>query len=209
MQALQLGDIAPNFSINSSQGSINLHHYLGSSWGVLYSHPADYTPVCTTELGRTAQLQHEFDARNVKVLALSIDAASSHLSWISDINETQNCTVQFPIIADEAKEVAIQYGMLHPNASVHATVRSVFIIDPNKKVRLTMTYPMNVGRNFAEILRVIDALQLADKETVSTPADWQLGQPVIVPPSVPTDAASAKYGHRLTIVKPYLRYVQL
>ena len=177
---LQLGDLAPNFTINTTKGIIDFYEYLGDSWAVLFSHPADYTPVCTTELGATAHLHTAFLERNTKVIALSVDAIESHQKWIEDINETQHCVVNFPIIADTDKVVSNLYGMLHPNASETATVRSVFIIGPDKKIKLTFTYPMSVGRNFNEILRVIDSLQLSAKYPISTPANWQNGDDVIV-----------------------------
>ncbi len=204
--SLRLGDDAPNFTANSSIGQINLYEYLGDSWGVLFSHPADYTPVCTTELGRTANLQAEFEKRNVKVLALSVDPVDKHHGWINDINETQNCNVQFPIIADEDRTVANLYDMIHPNASLTATVRSLFIIGPDKKVKLTITYPASTGRNFFEILRVIDSLQLTAHHSVATPADWKEGEDVIVVPAVTTEDAIKKFPKGVKIVKPYLRY---
>ncbi len=204
--SLRLGDDAPNFTANSSIGEINFYEYLGDSWGVLFSHPADYTPVCTTELGRTANLQAEFEKRNVKVLALSVDPVDKHHGWINDINETQNCNVQFPIIADEDRTVAHLYDMIHPNASLTATVRSLFIIGPDKKVKLTITYPASTGRNFFEILRVIDSLQLTAHHSVATPADWKEGEDVIVVPAVSTEDAIKKFPKGVKIVKPYLRY---
>ncbi len=206
--SLRLGDDAPNFTANSSIGQINLYEYLKDSWGVLFSHPADYTPVCTTELGRTANLQAEFEKRNVKVLALSVDPVDKHYGWINDINETQNCNVQFPIIADEDRTVANLYDMIHPNASLTATVRSLFIIGPDKKVKLTITYPASTGRNFFEILRVIDSLQLTAHHSVATPADWKEGEDVIVVPAVTTEDAIKKFPKGVKIVKPYLRYTQ-
>jgi alkyl hydroperoxide reductase subunit AhpC len=204
--SLRLGDDAPNFTANSSIGEINLYEYLGDSWGVLFSHPADYTPVCTTELGRTANLQAEFEKRNVKVLALSVDPVDKHHGWINDINETQNCNVQFPIIADEDRTVANLYDMIHPNASLTATVRSLFIIGPDKKIKLTITYPASTGRNFFEVLRVIDSLQLTAHHSVATPADWKEGEDVIVIPAVTTEDAIKKFPKGVKIVKPYLRY---
>jgi alkyl hydroperoxide reductase subunit AhpC len=204
--ALRLGDDAPNFTAQSSIGEINFYEYLGDSWGVLFSHPADYTPVCTTELGRTANLQEEFAKRNVKVLALSVDPIDKHHGWISDINETQNCNVQFPIIADEDRTVATLYDMIHPNASATATVRSLFIIGPDKKVKLFITYPASTGRNFFEILRVIDSLQLTANYSVATPADWKEGEDVIVVPAVTTEDAIKKFPKGVKVVKPYLRY---
>lgn len=205
--SIQLGDIAPNFISETSKGSIDFHEYLGDSWGVLFSHPADFTPVCTTELGRTAALQSEFSKRNVKAIAVSVDDVDSHKSWISDINETQNVNVDFPIIADSDKKVAHLYGMIHPNASETATVRSLFVIDPNKKVRLTITYPASTGRNFNEIIRVIDSLQLTDQHKLATPADWKQGEDCIVVPSVSTADAKNIFGE-VNEVKPYLRYVK-
>jgi alkyl hydroperoxide reductase subunit AhpC len=204
--SLQLGDIAPNFTAATSIGEIDFHNFLGNSWGVLFSHPADYTPVCTTELGRTAALKSEFEKRNVKVLALSVDGVDSHLGWINDINETQNTKVEFPIIADPTKTVANLYGMIHPNASETFTVRSLFVIGPDKKIKLTITYPASTGRNFNEVLRVIDSLQLTADYSVATPADWKEGEDVIVSGSVKTEDIPTKFpkGHR--IVKPYLRY---
>lgn len=204
--SLRLGDDAPNFTANSSIGKINLYEYLGDSWGVLFSHPADYTPVCTTELGRTANLQSEFEKRNVKVLALSVDPIDKHHGWINDINETQNCNVQFPIIADEDRTVANLYDMIHPNASATATVRSLFIIGPDKKIKLTITYPASTGRNFFEVLRVIDSLQLTAHHSVATPADWKEGEDVIVVPAVSTEDAIKKFPKGVKVIKPYLRY---
>jgi alkyl hydroperoxide reductase subunit AhpC len=204
--SLRLGDDAPDFTANTTIGTINFYEYLGDSWGVLFSHPADYTPVCTTELGRTAALQEEFARRNVKVLALSVDPIDKHHGWVSDINETQNCDVQFPIIADEDRTVANLYDMIHPNASATATVRSLFIIGPDKKLKLTLTYPASTGRNFFEILRVIDSLQLTATYSVATPANWEEGQDVIVVPAVSTEDAIKKFPKGLNIVKPYLRY---
>lgn len=204
--SLRLGDTAPNFQARTSVGEIDFYEYLGDSWGVLFSHPADYTPVCTTELGRTAQLKEEFEKRNVKVLALSVDDLSKHAGWINDINETQKTSVEFPIIADENKEVANLYGMIHPNASETFTVRSLFIIGPDKKIKLTLTYPASTGRNFVEVLRVIDSLQLTANHSVATPADWKEGEDVIVVPAVKTEDALVKFPKGLNIVKPYLRY---
>ena len=204
--SLRLGDVAPNFKAKTSIGEIDFYEYLGESWGVLFSHPADYTPVCTTELGKTALLKSEFEKRGVKVLALSVDSVESHKSWINDINETQHTTVEFPIIADEDKTVAGLYDMIHPNASETLTVRSLFIIGPDKKVKLYITYPASTGRNFTEVLRVIDSLQLSAKYTVATPADWKDGDDVIVANSVTTEAAVAKFPKGVKVVKPYLRY---
>jgi alkyl hydroperoxide reductase subunit AhpC len=202
---LRLGDIAPNFSAASSSGNIDFHEYLGDSWGVLFSHPADFTPVCTTELGRTAKLKDEFAKRNVKVLALSTDGVDSHNKWILDINETQNTTVDFPIIADEDKEVSGLYDMIHPNASEVFTVRSLFVIGPDKKVKLIITYPASTGRNFDEILRVIDSLQLTAYHSVATPADWKHGEDVVVVPAIKTEDIPVKFPKGFTEVKPYLR----
>lgn len=204
--SLRLGDVAPNFQAKTSIGDIDFYEYLGDGWGVLFSHPADYTPVCTTELGKTALLKHEFEKRNVKVLALSVDGVANHKGWISDINETQNTSVEFPIIADEDRKVATLYDMIHPNASETATVRSLFIIGPDKKVKLFITYPASTGRNFNEVLRVIDSLQLTANYSVATPADWKEGEDVIVALSVSTEAAVEKFPKGVKIVKPYLRY---
>jgi len=204
--SLRLGDVAPNFQAKTSIGDIDFYEYLGDGWGVLFSHPADYTPVCTTELGKTALLKHEFEKRNVKVLALSVDGVANHKGWISDINETQKTSVEFPIIADEDRKVATLYDMIHPNASETATVRSLFIIGPDKKVKLFITYPASTGRNFHEVLRVIDSLQLTANYSVATPADWKEGEDVIVALSVSTEAAVEKFPKGVKIVKPYLRY---
>ncbi|KGE15474.1 peroxiredoxin [Sphingobacterium deserti] len=203
--SIKLGDIAPNFKADTSVGPIDFYEYIDGSWAVLYSHPSDYTPVCTTELGRTAQLKSEFEKRNVKVLALSVDSVEDHLEWIKDINETQNTTVEFPIIADKDRKVAELYDMIHPNASATATVRSVFVIGPDKKVKLTLTYPASTGRNFNEVLRVIDSLQLTDEYSVATPADWTDGQDVIVVPAIKTEDIPAKFPKGYTEIKPYLR----
>ena len=204
--SLRLGDIAPNFKALTTAGEIDLYEYLGNGWGVLFSHPADYTPVCTTELGKTALLQEEFANRNVKVLALSVDPLDKHNGWIKDINETQKVTVGFPIIADEDKSIANAYGMIHPNASETFTVRSLFIIGPDKKVKLMITYPASTGRNFHEVLRVIDSLQLTANYSVATPADWKEGEDVIVVPAVSTEDAIKKFPKGVKEVKPYLRY---
>jgi thioredoxin-dependent peroxiredoxin len=203
--SLRLGDIAPNFKAKTSQGEIDFYEYLGDSWGVLFSHPADYTPVCTTELGKTASLKEEFAKRNVKVIALSVDSVESHKGWINDINETQNVEVNFPIVGDENREIALTYDMIHPNASLTATVRSLFIIAPDKTIKLIITYPASTGRNFVEVLRVIDSLQLTAKYSVATPADWKDGEDVIVVPAVKTEDIPAKFPKGFTIVKPYLR----
>lgn len=204
--SLRLGDKAPDFTAQTTIGEINFYDYLGDSWGVLFSHPADYTPVCTTELGKTAQLADEFAKRNVKVLAVSVDPLDKHNGWVKDINETQHTTVNFPIIADEDRNVATLYDMIHPNASVTFTVRSLFIIGPDKTVKLIITYPASTGRNFIEVLRVIDSLQLTANYSVSTPADWKHGEDVIVVPAVSTEDAEKKFPKGLKVVKPYLRY---
>ena len=204
--SLRLGDIAPDFIARTSEGVIRFHEYLGDSWGVLFSHPADYTPVCTTELGRTASLKAEFERRNVKVLALSVDNLDRHAGWIQDINETQNTEVNFPIIADDDRTIADRYDMIHPNASETATVRSLFIIGPDKKIKLQITYPASTGRNFVEVLRVIDSLQLTAQHSVATPADWKQGEDVIVVPAVSTEDAIKKFPKGVKVVKPYLRY---
>jgi alkyl hydroperoxide reductase subunit AhpC len=204
--SLRLGDVAPDFSARTSVGVIRFYEYLGDSWGVLFSHPADYTPVCTTELGKTAALTAEFEKRNVKVLALSVDSLDRHTGWINDINETQHTEVNFPIIADEDKSIALTYGMIHPNASETATVRSLFIIGPDKKVKLQITYPASTGRNFVEVLRVIDSLQLTADFSVATPADWKQGEDVIVVPAVSTEEAIKKFPKGVKVIKPYLRY---
>ncbi len=203
--SLRLGDKAPNFQAKTSQGEIDFYTYLGDSWGVLFSHPGDYTPVCTTELGKTASLKDEFEKRNVKVIALSVDSVEQHEGWINDINETQDVEVTFPIIADESKEIAEAYDMIHPNASVNATIRSLFIIDPNKIVKLIISYPASTGRNFQEILRVIDSLQLTAYHSVATPADWKEGEDVVVLPAIKTEDIAAKFPKGFTEVKPYLR----
>lgn len=204
--SIRLGDEAPNFVAQTSKGEINFHEYLGDSWAVLFSHPADFTPVCTTELGTTAKLQAEFAKRNVKVLALSVDGVDSHKEWIADINETQNCDVQFPIIADSDRKVSELYDMIHPNASATLTVRSVYIIDPDKKVKLMITYPASTGRNFDEIIRVIDSLQLSAQYPVATPANWRDGEDIIVANSVKTEDIPSKFPKGFKEVKPYLRY---
>ena len=204
--SLRLGDIAPDFTAQTTEGEIRFHEYLGEGWGVLFSHPADYTPVCTTELGRTAALQSEFRKRNVKVLAVSVDPLDKHLGWVNDINETQHCHVDFPIIADEDRKVAGLYDMIHPNASETFTVRSLFVIGPDKKVKLMITYPASTGRNFNEVLRVIDSLQLTAGYNVATPADWKEGEDVIVVPAVSTEDAIRRFPKGIKVVKPYLRY---
>ncbi len=203
---LRLGDTAPDFEQNSSTGPIKFHEFLGDSWGVLFSHPADFTPVCTTELGYTAKLKDEFAKRNVKVLAVSVDDADSHNKWIEDINDTQSTTVNFPILADDDRKVSTLYDMIHPNASATVTVRSVFIIDPAKKIRLIITYPASTGRNFNEILRVIDSLQLTDSHSVATPVNWEDGQDVIIVPSLKDpEVLKQKFPKGYTEVRPYLR----
>lgn len=203
--SLRLGDKAANFQAKTSTGDIDFYTYLGDSWGVLFSHPGDYTPVCTTELGKTASLKDEFDKRNVKVIALSVDSVEQHKSWINDINETQDVEVTFPIIADENKEISEAYDMIHPNASVNATIRSLFIIDPNKIVKLIISYPASTGRNFQEILRVIDSLQLTAYHSVATPADWKDGEQVVILPLIKTEDIPAKFPKGFVEVKPYLR----
>ena len=206
MATLRLGDTAPDFEQKSSVGTIKFHEFLGDSWGVLFSHPADFTPVCTTELGYTAKLADEFAKRNVKVLAVSVDDVDSHNQWINDINDTQKTTVNFPILADDDRKVAELYDMIHPNASTTATVRSVFIIDPAKKVRLIITYPASTGRNFNEILRVIDSLQLTDSHSVATPVNWEDGDDVIIVPSLKDpEVLKQKFPKGYTEIRPYLR----
>lgn len=204
--SLRLGDIAPDFEANTTQGPIKFHEWLGDSWGMLFSHPGDFTPVCTTELGKTALLKGEFEKRNVKVLAVSVDDIDSHNRWIPDINEVNGTEVNYPLIADEGRQVSLLYDMIHPNASEKSTVRSVFIIGPDKKIKLTLTYPASTGRNFNEILRVVDSLQLTANYSVATPADWKDGDDVIVVPAVSTEDAEKKFTKGLNIVKPYLRY---
>ncbi len=205
MSTLRLGDEAPNFNAQTTEGEINFHQYLGDSWGVLFSHPADYTPVCTTELGATAKLKAEFDQRNVKVMALSVDPLKDHHGWIDDINETQHTDVNFPIIADEDRKIAELYDMIHPNADEKATVRSVFIVGPDKKIKLTLTYPASTGRNFNEILRVIDSLQLTAYNRVATPVNWQQGDDCVILPSITNEVADQEFPKGYTEVKPYLR----
>jgi alkyl hydroperoxide reductase subunit AhpC len=204
--ALRLGDTVPNFTQDSSEGEINFYDWAGNSWVVLFSHPADFTPVCTTELGAVAKIKPEFDKRNVKVIALSVDDAESHKGWIGDINETQNTTVNFPILADPDKKVADLYDMIHPNSLNNLTVRTVFVIDPQKKLRLNLTYPASTGRNFEEILRVIDSLQLTDDYSVATPADWKDGQDVVIVPTLKDpEELKEKFPKGYKVVKPYLR----
>ncbi|TVZ17164.1 peroxiredoxin [Maribacter sp. MAR_2009_72] len=205
MATIRLGDKAPDFTADSSMGTINLYDYLGDSWGILFSHPADFTPVCTTELGTASKFKDEFDKRNVKMLALSVDGAASHAEWIKDINEVQNTVVNFPIIADEDKKVSDLYDMIHPNADNNLTVRSVFIIAPDKTVKLTLTYPASTGRNFYELLRVIDSLQLTVYHKVATPANWENGKDVVVSPAISTADAKELFSKGVTEVKPYLR----
>lgn len=205
MSTLRLGDKAPDFDANTSEGRINFYEFLGNSWGILFSHPADYTPVCTTELGAAAKYKDEFEKRNVKVMALSVDGVESHKGWIKDINETQNTTVNFPIIADEDRKIADLYDMIHPNADDTQTVRSVYIIDPNKKVRLMITYPASTGRNFDELLRVIDSLQLTENYKVATPANWKEGEDVVISPSISSEDAKDMFPKGFKEVKSYLR----
>ncbi|RAU46581.1 MULTISPECIES: peroxiredoxin [unclassified Pseudomonas] len=204
--SLKLGDIAPDFEQDSSLGCIKFHEWLGNQWGVLFSHPADFTPVCTTELGFTAKLKDEFDKRNVKAIAISVDPVDSHIKWIDDINATQNTTVNFPILADADRKVSELYDLIHPNASETLTVRSLFVIDPNKKIRLTITYPASTGRNFHEILRVIDSLQLTDSHKVATPANWQDGEDVVIVPSIKDEEEiKQRFPKGYKAVTPYLR----
>jgi len=204
--ALRLGDIAPDFTQKSTAGEIKFHDWLGSSWGILFSHPKDFTPVCTTELGATAKLKEQFAKRNVKVLAVSVDPLESHEKWLGDINETQHTNVNFPILADPDRKVSDLYDMIHPNANDTLTVRSVFFIDPKKKVRATITYPASTGRNFEEILRVIDSLQLTDNYSVATPVNWKYGEDVIIVPSLQDpEVLKQKFPKGYTVVKPYLR----
>jgi alkyl hydroperoxide reductase subunit AhpC len=204
--SLRLGDKAPNFKAKTSIGEIDFYEFLGDSWGILFSHPADYTPVCTTELGRTAALQSEFAKRGAKILALSVDPVDKHLGWINDINETQNVNVQFPIIADEDRKVSTLYEFIHPNASATATVRSLVIIGPDKIVKLIITYPASTGRNFNEVVRVLDSLQLTANHSVSTPADWKQGEDVIIANTINTEDAQKKFPKGVKVIKPYLRY---
>ena len=205
MSTLKLGDVAPNFDADTSEGKLNFYDYLGDSWGILFSHPADYTPVCTTELGTAARYKPEFDKRNVKMIALSVDGVDSHKAWIKDINETQNTTVNFPIIADEDRKVSDLYDMIHPNANDTLTVRSVFIIGPDKKIKLLLTYPASTGRNFDELLRVIDSLQLTAYNKVATPANWKHGDDVVISPSVSNEEAKTMFPKGFKEIKPYLR----
>ncbi|HOS47465.1 MAG TPA: peroxiredoxin [Bacteroidia bacterium] len=202
---LHLGDIAPNFQADTTEGKIDFHEWIGDSWAILFSHPADFTPVCTTELGATSRLQPEFIKRNVKTIAVSVDSLESHNKWIPDINETQNTKMNFPIIADPEKKVSLLYDMIHPNASMTHTVRSVFIIGPDKKIKLTLTYPASTGRNFNELLRVIDSLQLTAEYSLATPADWEYGDDCIIALSVSNEEAKEKFPKGFEVVKPYLR----
>ena len=204
--ALRLGDEAPNFTADTTEGKIDFHQWLGGGWGILFSHPADYTPVCTTELGAVSKMKSEFEKRNVKVIAVSVDPIDSHHGWVKDINETQNTTMNYPIIADPARTVAVAYDMIHPNADATATVRSVFIIGPDKKVKLTLTYPASTGRNFPELLRVIDSLQLTAKFKVATPANWKDGEDCIITPAVKDAEVPALFPKGSRTIKPYLRY---
>lgn len=207
MATLRLGDTAPDFIQESSIGVIGFHSWLGNSWGILFSHPADFTPVCTTELGVTAKLADEFKKRNVKVIALSVDSVSSHLGWIKDINETQSTVVNFPILEDADRKVSVLYDLIHPNASTTNTVRSVHVIDPSKKIRLILTYPASTGRNFHEILRVIDSLQLTEYQSVATPANWKDGDDVVILPSITDpDELLSKFPKGFRSIKPYLRF---
>lgn len=203
--ALRLGDEAPNFTAQTTEGEISFHEWLGDGWGVFFSHPADFTPVCTTELGTVAKYRGQFEARNVKTLALSVDPLDSHKEWIKDINETQNTSVDYPIVADPDKSIATMYDMLHPNALDNLTVRSVFIIGPDKKIKLMLTYPASTGRNFDEIIRVIDSLQLTANHSVATPANWKDGEDVVVSPSIATEDIPARFPKGHKVIKPYLR----
>jgi alkyl hydroperoxide reductase subunit AhpC len=203
---LRLGDTAPDFSADSTAGPIKFHEYLGKSWGVLFSHPRDFTPVCTTELGRVAHLKAEFDRRGVKVIGLSVDPLADHKRWAGDIAETQGCALNFPLLADPDRKVAQLYDMIHPKELETLTVRSVFVIDPDKKIRLTITYPASTGRNFDELLRVIDSLQACSKNPIATPADWKPGQEVIISPKVTDAEAKTRFPAGFRSIKPYLRY---
>jgi alkyl hydroperoxide reductase subunit AhpC len=203
--SLRLGDTVPNFTQASTEGEIDFYKWASDSWVVLFSHPADYTPVCTTELGEVAKLKPEFDKRNVKVIALSIDDVDSHNGWVGDIEETQGYGVNYPILADDDKKVSDLYDMIHPNANAKVTVRTVFVIDPEKKLRLTITYPPSTGRNFEEIIRVIDSLQLTDQYSVATPVNWKDGEDVVVAPTIPTEEAKQRFPKGVTEIKPYLR----
>lgn len=207
--SLRLGDTAPDFTAETTHGVINFHEYLGDGWGIFFSHPGDFTPVCTTELGTAAKLKDEFDKRNVKMIAISVDGIDSHHGWVRDINETQNTEMNYPIIADEEKKVSVLYDMIHPNASENATVRSVFIIGPDKKIKLTLTYPASTGRNFQELLRVIDSLQLTANYSVATPADWKHGEDVVIVPAIKNEDIPAKFRKGHKEIKPYLRTTPL
>jgi peroxiredoxin (alkyl hydroperoxide reductase subunit C) len=207
--SLHIGDTAPDFNVATTTGDISFHKWIGDSWAFFFSHPADFTPVCTTEMGRTAQLSDDFAKRNVKPIGLSTDTVKEHLAWIEDVNATQNTTLRFPIIADPDLKIAKLYDMIHPDQSATQAVRSVFIIDPQKKIRLTMTYPMSVGRNFDEILRVIDALQTGDANRVATPADWRPGDAVIIPPSIKNEEAKGLFPQGWNEIRPYLRTTKL
>lgn len=204
--SIKLGDTAPDFNAESTIGNLNFYDFLGDSWGILFSHPADYTPVCTTELGFTAKLKSEFEQRNTKAIALSVDGVEDHHNWIKDINETQNTEVEFPIIADKDRKISELFDFIHPNASATATVRSLLIIDPEKKVRLIITYPASTGRNFNEIIRVLDSLQLVDSHKIATPVNWKNGEDVIIPPSISTEDAQKIFPKGVREIKPYLRY---
>ncbi len=204
--SLRLGDVAPDFTADTTEGKIEFHQWLGTGWGILFSHPADYTPVCTTELGTAAKLKDEFTRRNVKMAALSVDPIEAHHGWIADINETQRCTMNFPIIADPGRQIAALYDMIHPNVDDKATVRSVFIVGPDKKVKLTLTYPMSCGRNFVELLRVIDSLQLTARHKVATPADWKNGDECIITLAVKDEEVPALFPQGMKKLKPYLRF---
>lgn len=207
--SIRIGDVAPDFTVESTSGTISFHDWIGDSWAVLFSHPRDYTPVCTTELGEAARLKPEFDKRNVKVIGLSVDPLADHFGWAKDIEETQGCALNFPLIADESKTVANLYEMIHPNASDTFTVRSVFVIGPDKKIKLTLTYPASTGRNFTEILRVIDSLQLTAKHSVATPVNWKSGDDVIIVPALSDEQAKEKFPQGWNTIKPYLRVVKL
>ena len=207
--SIRIGDVAPDFTVESTSGTISFHDWIGDSWAVFFSHPRDYTPVCTTELGEAARLKPEFDKRNVKVIGLSVDPLADHFGWAKDIEETQGCALNFPLIADEDKVVANLYEMIHPNASDTFTVRSVFVIGPDKKIKLTLTYPASTGRNFAEILRVIDSLQLTAKHSVATPVNWKSGDDVIIVPALSDEQAREKFPQGWNTIKPYLRVVKL
>ena len=206
--SLQLGDTAPDFTQDSTEGPIHFHDWIGSHWAVLFSHPADFTPVCTTELGEAARLKPEFEKRNVKIIGLSVDSLEKHRQWVGDIGETQGTPVNFPLLADADRKVSTLYDLIHPNADTTATVRSVFVIDPNKKVRLVLTYPASTGRNFAELLRTIDSLQLTDKFKVATPVNWKHGEDVIITPAVSDEDAKLRFPEGWKTVKPYLRVVK-